>query len=88
MQNNSTESNAKPANSLGAKDNVGQAAESGEPRVSGRSHGEIIDDLGTGAGKNPEAQTGQPKGGHNDNTSGKSGNIDQATESGRQRAIP
>ena len=69
-------------------DDPGQAAESGEPRLTGRSHGEIINDQGTGAGKPADASQPQTRPGHHDNTSGASGKESQATESGRQRAIP
>lgn len=72
----------------GASPNTGEAFESGEPREVGRSHGQIIDDLGTGAGKQSTSTTDQEQPGHNDNTSGQSGKTSQATESGRQRAIP
>jgi hypothetical protein len=72
----------------GTKDNTGQAFESGEPKLTGRSHGEIIDSQGVGAGKEAlEDQDKSPRR-HNDNTSGKSGKTSQATESGRQRATP
>ncbi len=73
----------------GAKDNPGQAFEEGEPKLTGRSHGEIIDDQGAGAGKEAmEEQQDKRRRGHNDNTSGASGKISQAPESGRQRATP
>ena len=71
----------------GGKDDVRQAAASGEPGVSGRSHGRIIDEQGRAAGA-PEQAEGNASTSreHNDNTSGKSGKVSQATESGRQRA--
>ena len=69
----------------GAKDDSGQAFESGEPKLIGRSHGQAIDDQGAPADRDEvKSQKNRPS--HNDNTSGQSGKTSQATESGRQRA--
>ena len=69
-------------------DDVRQAAESGEPELTGRSHGHVINDMGAPAGSPDNAPAGKSNPAqHNDNTGGKSGKISQATESGRQRAI-
>jgi len=79
---------SKKEDQQAAKDDPGQAFEEGEPKLSGRSHGEIINDQGTGAGKEAADDQGKSHRGHNDNTSGSSGKTSQATESGRQRAMP
>jgi hypothetical protein len=80
--------NTQSKNQERAKDDPGQAFEEGEPKLTGRSHGEIIDDDGTGAGKEAMEDQGKSHRGHNDNTSGSSGKTSQAPESGRQRATP
>ena len=83
MASNNAESGDQSA--TGAKDNAGQAFESGEPKLIGRSHGQAIDDQGAHADKEEvKSQKNRPT--HNDNTSGQSGKTSQATESGRQRA--
>jgi hypothetical protein len=84
----SKNSGSQNPSAQGAKDNTGQAFESGEPKLTGRSHGEIINDQGTGAGKDEMKNQQKNRPGHNDNTSGESGKTSQATESGRQRATP
>jgi hypothetical protein len=66
----------------------GSAPESGEPSEAGRLRGQVIDESGTAEGKINDAAGGKKNLNHNDNTSGKSGRIDQAPESGRQRATP
>jgi hypothetical protein len=63
---------AQPSNQ---DDRVTQANESGEPKESGRSRGEIIDDQGEAAGKTKEAQRIARKPGAD-------------FESGRQQATP
>lgn len=75
-------------------DDVRQAAASGEPSLTGRTHGHPINGQGSvsqSAQSQSEKQSaGSQKGkkhSHNDNTSGKSGKVSQATESGRQRAV-
>jgi hypothetical protein len=72
----------------GMNDDPTQAIESGEPKLTGRSRGEVIDDQGTGAGKETLAGKNSSQPGHNDNTSGQSGKTSQAPASGRQRATP
>ena len=84
MSSNNAGSKDQPVK--GAKDNTGQAFESGEPKLTGRSHGQAIDEKGAAAGKDAikDQEKNAPR--HNDNTSGGSGKTSQATESGRQRA--
>ena len=66
-------------------DSPTEAMESGEPSIQGRSRGRIIKGRDEKSGKSGAEQN---RSGHNDNTSGGSGKIGQATESGRQRALP
>ena len=83
-----TPSNDSVQQSKGCKDDVTSAPESGDPKASGRSHGQIIDERGAAAGKDDSAATSPRTPGHNDNTSGQSADTGNAVESGRQRATP
>jgi hypothetical protein len=69
-------------------DSPTEAPESGDPLVEGRSRGRIVDRPTGKAGKPANTTVKGGKASHNDNTSGGSGHVSQATESGRQRALP
>jgi hypothetical protein len=84
-ENAGSSANTADQNELG---DIGSAPASGEPAETGRSRGQVIDASGRAAGKIPDWEDHGKKPAHNDNTSGKSGRIDQAPESGRQRATP
>jgi hypothetical protein len=74
-------------------DNPRQAVESGDPKVTGRSHGRIVDDKGTPAGEPPgagQAGAGQAGGqgkGPEVGPKGNTGKIGQDFESGRQDTL-
>lgn len=70
------------------KDSVTEAPESGEPAIAGRSQGQILTEKNKEpAGLEHPSPEDKPQH-HNDPTGGESGKVSQATESGRQRAVP
>lgn len=90
-QKPSTSSTGTNASGAGGdlSDNPRQSVESGDPKLTGRSHGRIVDDKGTPAGEPPGSQQSSDAGnkGPDAGPKGNTGKVGEDFESGRQDTL-